>query len=324
MNVFITIDVESYTGDYEREVRGRGRGLEYVLARLREYGVGATFFVEALGATRWGIEPLRGICRQILDAGCEVQLHIHPVAARLDGFDGRDDVLWQQDGATQERLIAEGMRILRECGVPKIGAFRAGDFAANEVTLLAMANLGIPLSSNRDLDVKCSTRSRVNDAFPVRNDLSRVGAVADLPLTVFRSPLPFLDGPYRHLEISAVGMKEMADVLTGMTDAGYVCATVLTHPAEFFRWSGRRALPIAKNCRRLEALLEFLRNRREIPALTVSQCLEKSALPSQSPPDVSPSIVHSLQRVGAQAAERVRRRMGVPGFAQRLRRGTWG
>ena len=306
MNVFLTVDVESYTGDYEREVRGGGGGLEYLLARCREHGIGATFFVEALGATRWGIEPLRGICRQILDAECEVQLHLHPVVARIDGFEDRGDVLWQHDRAVQERLMAEGMKILGACDVPAVMAFRAGDFAANEDSLKAMENLGIVLSSNRDMDFKCSTRSRINDLFPVRNDLSRFGAVADLPLTVFRSPLPLLDGLCRHLEISAVGANEMIDVLTAMADMGYACATVLTHPGEFFRWSGRRAAPIVKNCRRLEGLLAFLDKREDLRALTLSQCLRNTVVPTLSPPEVSPRLSRSLLRVGEQAMARMR------------------
>ena len=306
MNVFLTVDVECYTGDYEREVLGAGRGLDYVLARCREHGCRATFFVEALGATRWGPEPLRRICRAILDAGQEIQLHIHPVVARLDGFEDRGDVLWQHDRSTQERLMAEGIRILRECGVPEARAFRAGDFAANKDTLEAMENLGLAIGSNRDLDRKSSTRSRLNDLFPVRNDLSRVGAVADLPLTAFRSPLPFLDGPYRHLEISAVALREMTDVLGKLAAAGYACATLLTHPAEFFRWSGGAAVPIAKNCRRLEGLLAFLRRRKVMPTLTLSQCLEQTRLPVESLPDVSPSMLHSFARVCEQVAAKLR------------------
>ena len=202
--------------------------------------------------------------------------------------------------------MAQASRILGDCGVTAIRAFRAGDLAANEDTLKAMESLGILLGSNRDLDFKCSTRSRVNDRFPVGNDLSKAGRVADLPLTVFRSPLPFLDGPYRHLEISAVGLREMTDVLDGMARAGYACATILTHPAEFFRWQGNEAVPILKNCRRLEGLLAFLRERSDLSVLTLSECLEKTVVPTKSPPDVSPSLTHSLRRVCEQGLARMR------------------
>jgi hypothetical protein len=308
MNVFLTIDVECYTGDYEREVLGNGKGLAYLLARLREYETRATFFVEALAATRWGEEPLRRICRQIQDAGQEIQLHVHPVVANLPGFDGAGDVLWHHDRPTQERLISEGMQILKACGVPEILAFRAGDFAANEDTLHAMENLGIPLSSNRDLDFKCSTRSRINGLFPVRNDLSRAESVADLPLTVFRSPLALLDGPYRHLEISAVGLGELRDILVKTAEVGYACLTMLTHPAEFFRGAGGHVVPIQKNCRRLEGLLTFLRESKDVSVLTLSQCLAKTVFPPQSPPDTAPSVLHSLTRVCEQAAERMKKK----------------
>ena len=59
VNICLTVDVESYTEDYEDHVYGKGAGLHYIFETLEEYGVRATFFVESLGATRWGCEPLR-------------------------------------------------------------------------------------------------------------------------------------------------------------------------------------------------------------------------------------------------------------------------
>ena len=82
MNVCLTIDVECYRGDYEREVYGGGLGLAYVLEQCRHHRVTATFFVEALGATRWGLDETSRICDMIREAGQEVQLHLHPVICR--------------------------------------------------------------------------------------------------------------------------------------------------------------------------------------------------------------------------------------------------
>ncbi len=247
MRLFITVDVECYTGNYDREVYGGGWGLPFILGQCRTWGAKATFFVEALGATRWGPAGVERICRDVRAAGQEVQLHLHPVVAKIDGFADRDDVMCKHDGATQERLIRVGTEVLRQVGV-SVSAFRAGDLAANEDTLAAMKRVGIRVGSNRDLDTKSSIRSRINDVFPVRNDACCLDGVLDIPVSAFVSPVPFLDGRYRHLEISALSLREMTTGLQKMAQAGYATAVVLTHPGEFFALDAARRDTDPKEC----------------------------------------------------------------------------
>jgi len=269
MKIFLTIDVECYGGDYGREVYGRGMGhrakgraktantkdgtgLLYILSVLKDAGAKASFFVEALGATRWGFDSIKKVCADILEAGQEVQLHIHPSVALIDGFTDNTDVLHFQSMETQGMLIEKGLEILSKCGVQDIVAFRAGDFAADRNTLEAMRRCGLKISSNRDLDTKCSTRSKLNDYFPVLNDVSVRDAIGDVPLTCVRSPLPGLDGVYRHMEISAVSSGEMEWGIDRMKREGYAAICFLTHPGEFFcRRTGR---VWKKNMTRLERL----------------------------------------------------------------------
>lgn len=305
MKVVFTIDVEYYTGDCNREVYGDGLGLEYVLAVLSRHHVRATFFVEALAATRWGLAGLRNICAKLNKAGQDIQLHIHPVTANIPGFKDSDDVLWKHDAAIQEMLIKAGIENLKSCGVSKVSFFRAGDFAADVNTLTAMKRAGIIMGSNRDLDIKWSTRSRLNDAFPARNDLSSYEGVTDLPLSCVRSCLPFLDGKYRHLEICAMSFAEISDCLTQMANKGYVTAAILTHPAEFFRAKGGRYAPIEKNCRRFECLLDFLGDRADMRIVTAGELAGTTEISRLSPPDVRPRLVYSLFRVVEQGVDRV-------------------
>jgi peptidoglycan/xylan/chitin deacetylase (PgdA/CDA1 family) len=307
MDVFLTIDVETYTGDYALDVYGGGNGLDYICRTCNEHGVRATFFVEALGATRWGLEHVADVCRHISRSGHEVQLHVHPSVARLEGFDTADDHLWSYDKAGQKRLILTGLDILHRCGQKGVVAFRAGDLTANEDTLAAMEEASLRLGSNRDLDCKGSIQSRINDSFPVRNDLSRRGSLVDLPLSAFRSPLPWLDGEYRHLEICAVGALEMADALSRMASSGYACATILTHPHQFFRVRGGGTIGNRKNRWRLLSLLRFVTGRQDMRFRTVSECLAIAHVPERSPGDVTVRLPYSLLRLWAQAPDRMRR-----------------
>jgi len=314
LNVCLTVDVETYSGDYDRDVYGEGLGLPFILDTCRRHGLAATFFVETLGATRWGMAGVQRICEDLNSAGQDIQLHIHPVVAQVEWVSDRYDVLWMHDEPTQKRLIELGRRILADCTGRPVEAFRVGDFAANRDTLTAMDHLGILVGSNRDLDTKCSTRSQLNEVFPIRNDVSRLGRIVDLPTSAFRSPLRFLDGPYRHMQVNALGTGEMTDALVRMERAGYACATILTHPGEYFRASGGRLVPIWKNCRRLERLLDFLIAHPSMPVRMVRDCAGTELGCLVSPPELRLSLGWALYRVWEQSLDRVRRRMGRRGF----------
>ncbi len=306
MDVVLTIDVESYTGDYEKEVFAAGLGLDFIVQACRRHKTVGTFFVETLGATRWGRGPVTGIVAALNAAGQDVQLHLHPVVARIEGFEDHEDVLCHRDLATQRMLIARGLEELRACGATNVVAFRAGDLGANEDTLRAMRDAGLMVSANRDLDQKSSIRSRLNEHFPVRNDLARRDGFLDVPVTALRSAVPMLDGPYRHLEISAVGLGELRDGLERLAAAGYACAGILTHPGEFFRHVKGRAVPIVKNCRRLEGLLDFVAGRRDMRMASVAEVAGRAEVPAVSPPEVRANLVWSLVRVAEQAEDRLR------------------
>ena len=309
MNVFFTIDVETYTGDYERDVWGHGLGLTFLLAAFARHGVKATFFVEALGATRWGPQGVRRICRALQDGGHDVQLHLHPVAAAMDGFNDPTDTFCAHEEPVQLRLIRAGLRVLHDCGVENISAFRAGDFAADERTLRAMKAAGLFISANRDLDAKGSIQSRINNCFEVRNDLAECRGVVDLPLSCFKSPLPAWDGAYRHLQVTACGADELLEALRRMEACRYNCATVLTHPGEYFKETrAGRLLPDRKNQRRLEHILAAVGGNPAYKIRLVSECAEIPKM-TGAPPDVTVPRALSVKRMAVQAVMRAWNRL---------------
>lgn len=277
MKVFLTVDVECYRGNYLLEVHGSGKGLDYILNKFCEHGVKGTFFVEALGADRWGDGPLGRVCEMIRGQGHDLQLHIHPSVACLEGFHDIHDILKFHHADTQARLIERGISNLMRLGECEVTAFRAGDLAANADTLTAMSKVCLHLGSNRDLDCKSSIRTDLNHTFPVQNDLSLFRDQYDLPVSVLRSPIPWHDGAYRHMQITAMGLWEMCSGLRRMAVAGYKCATILMHPGEFFQLSKNgRTHWKNKNCNRLDGLLRFLASN---PCFDV-QVMKTGLLPS--------------------------------------------
>lgn len=312
MHVFLTIDVETYTGDYEADVWAQGLGLAYLVETLARTGFQATFFVEALGARRWGPAGVTRIGTFLRDRGQEVQLHLHPVIAEAWGLPKRYDRLWAYDRQTQSELIAESRRLLAACAGEAPCAFRAGDLAANADTLLAMIDNGLRLGSNRDLDTRASIESRLNEGWTVPNDLACCQGVIDVPVSCFRSPFPRLDGRYRHLQITAVGAGETRVVLRGMARAGYRSAAILAHPGEFFERTASGPVPNVKNCSRWESLLCFLKESGwPVRGLREAGTLDGGERPAL--PVVRGSVVHAAVRVVQQARWRLKQRLARRG-----------
>lgn len=309
MNVYITIDIETYTGNYDLDVFGFGKGLEYIVTALEKHNIKGTFFVEALGATQWGLDSLKKVIKFLKDHKQDIQLHVHPSLFKNDRFLNKGDRLWSYDRATQTMLIEAGINSLNKCGVDKITAFRAGDLAANKDTLDAMRELGLMIGSNRSLDEKSSVKSLVNICFPIYNDISKDGNIVDLPVTSLRSPYRIIDGEYRHMQICALSALEITDTLERMAKSGYCCATILTHPGEFFYLFCGKTYYNRKNCRRFEKLLSYINNKGDMNASLISSCLDDNVLPKKSPKKIKLNLLYSTLRIFEQAISRLKFRL---------------
>ena len=305
MRIHLTIDVECYSGDYDREVWGHGLGLEFILGTLSRYGIRATFFIETMGIVRWGEDPLRRIAVRIAEEKHDLQLHLHPEVAHNIADSRATNRFFDHTLAMQEQMFAEGLIQWARLGLERVAVFRAGDLAADANTLAAMLRSGITAGSNRDLDTRGSIQSRANSLFTIVNDADESGGIYDMPVSVLRSPLPFHDGIYRHLQITAVSAGEMRYVLERMGRTGYVGATILTHPGEFFTVRDRTIVPNAKNRRRLNSLCAYIAAR---PARDVSTMRETAmARPrgTRAPPIVRGALSLALVRMVSQARQRM-------------------
>ena len=86
--VFLTVDTEfawrhhrdglDRDAIYARSIEPAGIGVTYQLRRLAENGLKATFFVDPTPALAFGLAPVRRVVKTVLEAGQEVQLHLHP------------------------------------------------------------------------------------------------------------------------------------------------------------------------------------------------------------------------------------------------------
>ena len=148
--VLITIDVESTESlplpdQVDAICDNRGAcGLMHIVNMLKERGFAATFFLDVYEYKAWGEGNLRNIALKLQAAGQDVALHTHPQWA----YDPARPNMYSYSFEDQNRIIADGVRLLRSwTGLPVV-AHRAGAYSANKDTIAALARNGILLDSS--------------------------------------------------------------------------------------------------------------------------------------------------------------------------------
>lgn len=281
-HAFLTIDTEiawrhHAAGLPAAEIARRsfepgGVGLTHQLDELARHDLKACFFVDPLPALVYGLAPIRRVVDTILDAGQEVQLHLHPQWAGARGADrgayGRFN-MWEHDEREQRALIGAAAELLEACGAPAPIAFRAGNYAADDATLSALAGLGFRYDSSH------------NGADP--NGLSRIGLPASRIAPVVRTglievPVTSVEdrpGNLRPFQPCALSAGEAVAALDHAISQGHAAVTIVSHSFELANRSGTR--PNHVHRRRFEALCQALAERAN--ALPTAFFADAPALP---------------------------------------------
>lgn len=241
-------------------------GLPFILRTLARYNAPATFFVETLNTAFFGDAPLRRVVEDILTAGQDVQLHLHPCwlhfrypdwAERLsEGLPS--DRCAGRSVAEMEAIIATGCEPFTRWNWPSPTALRVGGLAADRNVFRAMANMGLRVGSS----IGFGGRNHSQDpSLQIQAGRHWIEDVLEIPILSF-AQFPSSDFKrYRRLTVTGVGHLEMVSVLRAARALGISPVVILTHPHEFVKGArpgrpGVRANRINK--RRLEKLCEFL------------------------------------------------------------------
>jgi hypothetical protein len=281
LNILFTVDTEVFplserwkedglASDIKRdiygEVDGRAVGLGYQLEMLKKHGLKASFMVESLFAAvpEVGIEPLKEIVRAIRAGGHDMQLHPHTEwIPHIPGFEVpyRSHLLHGYSLSEQEAIIRFAKKQFMEAGARTPVAFRAGGFAADANTLIALNRCGIKYDSSFNLfyveDGKCKLPTP-----EFMGHVTDLNGVTELPVAVFE------DWPahVRHAQLCAVSSREMVHALEMAERAGWEFFVIISHSFEML--SHRRHAtkpPIIRQAvvNRFERLCEFLGNNRD-------------------------------------------------------------
>lgn len=269
MPVFLTVDTElmwrhhaarlSVDELFARSFEPAGVGIAHMLATLARTGLKACFFVDPMPALVFGLDPIRRVVEAILQAGQEVQLHLHPNwsgAAADDGgasYSRFQMVEYSRDD--QSDLIAGGIDLLVAAGAPRPVAFRAGSYSANDDTLRALVRNGIAYDSSHN-GSEHPWPSQID--LPVRQiaPVERLGIV-EVPVTLIEER----PGHLRNFQVCALSLGEMRAALDHAVAREHAAVTIVTHGFELANRTGTR--PNAVHVRRFEALCALLAARAD-------------------------------------------------------------
>lgn len=264
--VLLSIDTEltwrahmsgaSWLDNYARSIEPSGVGIGYQLATLTKYDLKACFFVDPLPALVFGLEPIRRMVGTILDAGQEVQLHIHPMWTQADRrapSASSGPVRFELTGFSEDEqlaMILAGAEMLRAAGAPDPVAFRAGSFGANPATLRAVSRAGLRIDSSHNgslMPWPCETGLPAKAVSPLR-----AGQLTELPIGLLDEG----GGRLRHLQIGAVSLVEMRAALLHAETEGSPLVTLLGHSFELATRDGERANDMVRH--RFDGLCSWL------------------------------------------------------------------
>lgn len=266
--VFLTIDTELMWRHHaagldmralvERSFEPAGVGVGWQLAMLAGHGVKACFFVDPMPALIYGLEPMKRVVGAILDAGQEVQLHLHPnwTGARTDDRKAAASFELASFGLADQRdLIGGAAELLTVAGAPAPVAFRAGSYAASDDTLAALCELGIVYDSSHD-GSEHPWPSAISLS-PTRIAPVRYRGVIEVPVTVIEDR----PGHLRHFQVCALSAWEMRAALDHAARHAHAAVTIVSHSFELANRAGVRANRV--HVGRFRALCRMLERRRD-------------------------------------------------------------
>lgn len=315
LDVFLTVDVEiwcdgwqnideKFPAAYRKYIHGttaRGDfGLPYQLKVLNHHGLTGVFFVEPLFSARFGAQALADIVGLIEGAGQEVQLHLHTewvdeaVQPLLPDVGAKRQHLRYFSRDEQARLIAQGAAMLHAAGARPVNAFRAGSFAFNRDTLLALAENAIPFDSSYNASM-FGPDSGVMPGIRMTEPAACDG-VYEYPMTVYDDGTKAL----RHVQLTSCSFSEIEALMWQALEAGRNAFVLLAHSFELLNPAKDRVDPVVLG--RFHKVCAFLDKNRDSFRSTGFHGLAPIASPSQPAPLASP-----LYRTGMRMAQQAYR-----------------
>jgi hypothetical protein len=267
--VFLTVDTELMWRHHcagldaetivRRSLEPAEVGVGWQLAQLAAHGLKACFFVDPMPALVYGLEPIKRVVGSILDAGQEVQLHLHPNWTGAHAGDRGTSYgpfeLIDYSLKEQVDLIAGATDMLTAAGAADPIAFRSGSYSASDDTLAALAKLDFVYDSSHN-GSEHPWPSAISLAPRQIAPIAHCGVI-EVPVTLIEDQ----KGHLRHFQICALSAAEMKAALAHAARERHAAVTIVSHGFELANRAGTR--PNAVHVRRFETLCAMLAERRD-------------------------------------------------------------
>lgn len=158
---------------------GSACGLMEIVRLLEARHWPGTFYLNVYEHPRWGPAAMRDIAARLQAAGQDVALHTHPETA----YDPLRTEMYQYSLDEQTAIIRDGARLITAWTGRPAASHRAGDYSADENTLIALERNGVLVDSSRFWE---NPSSRLGTLGLPRNLPSWYGRVAEIPVTVYQ------------------------------------------------------------------------------------------------------------------------------------------
>jgi hypothetical protein len=281
IEVCITVDTEfSIGGNFENpalapiaepivlgQIGDKEEGLGFLLDSFAEFGVQATFFVEALQTAYFGDEPMGSIARRIAEAGHDAQLHLHPcwlhydTTSRTRADKAPSDSCAGRADAELDYFFEFGLSAFSRWGLPTPVAIRTGNFQVDGKVFGAAARSGLRVSSNIAVPICRPPEQNL----VLAGGKHRIGRILELPVFCYNYQIG-ATARLRALCITACSSAEIIFVLRLARAQQLSPVIILTHPQEYIKKKDYRYTTLRRNRvnqTRLRALLEFLDQNRD-------------------------------------------------------------
>ena len=303
--VLITIDTElsaalfqagaDADANFARSIGCDGYGVGWQMDRLDAHGLIGVFFVDPMPALVYGPDVIARVVGPIIARGHEVQLHLHPEwlawADTMPVGDRRGRSIGDFSLDDQVILITLARQLLTDAGAPPPTAFRAGNYGANDDTLLALAGLGLRWDSSFNatcLGDPCRIGLTVDQIDPVERL-----AIIEIPVSAIEDR----PGLLRHAQVCALSATEMTDALRHAAATERPAFTIVTHSFEMMSRDRKRANRTV--IKRFEAMCGAVAGHPDLISSGFNSL--KLTPATTSPARLGPNYVRTARRMAEQA-----------------------
>jgi hypothetical protein len=270
------------------EKNGESHGLGVLLSTFEEFGLQASFFLEALNVHYFGYEEIGQIAGLLKEKNQDVQLHLHPCWQYFSQTDWQEklsttppnDDFTKLNSETMEKLLADGQAIFAKWGLPAPVALRTGSLKVNRDVYTAMRRCGIRFGSN----VGAALFKPAEEALNLYSGCHLVEDCFELPVLSY-TDLDFAGKKhFKLLTITGSSWGETEYLLRSAIKQGLDYVVLLTHPFEFIKEFDRNRFVVNKiNKKRLVQLCKFLQaNTDQLETTTFSALHKTTPIPSSA------------------------------------------